>query len=64
MNILIMTIPVSILLASFFVLMFISAVSKGQFDDLESPAHTMLLENEENENDKNIKNNKGRTENV
>ncbi len=51
MNILIMTIPISILLATLFILFFIKAVRSEQFDDLETPAHIVLLDEIEKENE-------------
>tara|TARA_Y100000590_G_scaffold453136_1_gene597600 strand:+ start:1017 stop:1199 length:183 start_codon:yes stop_codon:yes gene_type:complete len=48
-TILVMTIPVTFLLVSFFVIAFVVAAKKNQFKDLETPAHAMLIENEENE---------------
>lgn len=42
MNILLLTIPVSIALAVFFVVCFFRAVKGGQFQDLETPAHAIL----------------------
>lgn len=51
MNILIMTIPVSILLVTLFVIFFIKAVHAKQFDDLETPAHIALLDEIERENE-------------
>lgn len=50
MNILIMTIPVSILLVTLFIIFFIKAVRSKQFDDLETPAHIALLDEIEKEN--------------
>lgn len=48
MTILFMTIPVTFLLISFFVVVFLAAVKGGQFEDLETPAHSILInENEE-----------------
>lgn len=49
MNVLIMMIPMALILGIGFVSAFLWATSKGQFDDLETPAHRMLLdENERN----------------
>jgi cbb3-type cytochrome oxidase maturation protein len=50
MNILVMTLPISVLLATLFVVFFIKAVRSDQFDDLETPAHIALLDEIENEN--------------
>lgn len=48
MNVLILMIPMALLLGLGFVGAFLWATSKGQFDDLETPAHRILLD-EENE---------------
>ena len=42
MNILILVIPMSLILGAGFVFAFLWATSKGQFDDLETPARRML----------------------
>ncbi len=47
MEILMMTIPVTITLVILFVLLFWLAAKDGQFDDLETPAHTPLSDDEE-----------------
>lgn len=47
MNALAITIPVSLLLVAFFVAAFIYAVKRDQFDDLVTPAHRMLLDDDE-----------------
>ena len=44
MTILYIIIPIAIILVSFFVLIFLWAVKDGQFDDLETPAHKMLID--------------------
>jgi len=44
MNALWITIPVSLALAAFFVVAFLTAVRRGQFDDLVTPAHRILDE--------------------
>jgi cbb3-type cytochrome oxidase maturation protein len=41
------TIPVSLLLVAFFVGAFIYAVRRDQFDDLVTPAHRILLDDED-----------------
>lgn len=46
MNILVLMIPMALLLGIGFVSAFLWATSKGQFDDLETPAHRILLDNE------------------
>ncbi len=52
MNILFFIIPGSIFLGSLFLLFFIKAFKDGQFDDLETPA-TKILINDYNKGDKN-----------
>ncbi|WP_413612393.1 cbb3-type cytochrome oxidase assembly protein CcoS [Bdellovibrio sp. HCB-110] len=47
MNILTLMIPMALLLGVGFVAAFFWATSKGQFDDLETPAHRIL--NDDNE---------------
>ncbi|MBT3880193.1 MAG: cbb3-type cytochrome oxidase assembly protein CcoS [Candidatus Scalindua sp.] len=44
MTILYVIIPIAIMLASFFVFFFLWAVKTEQFDDLETPAHKMLID--------------------
>ncbi len=44
MTILYIIIPVAIMLVSFFVYIFLWAVKSEQFDDLETPAHKMLID--------------------
>ncbi len=44
MTILYVIIPIAIILVSFFVLFFLWAVKEEQFDDLETPAHKMLID--------------------
>lgn len=44
MNILLVLIPISVLIAAFFVACFILSSKRGQFDDLETPAFRMLSE--------------------
>jgi cbb3-type cytochrome oxidase maturation protein len=46
-NVLAITIPVSLLLVVFFVIAFIMAVKRDQFEDLVTPAHRMLLDEDE-----------------
>jgi len=45
-NVLVLMIPMALLLGFGFVLAFIWATNKGQFDDLETPAHRMLNEDD------------------
>lgn len=47
MNILMMMIPIALLLAGCFVAAFFWATSDGQFDDLETPSHRILKEDNE-----------------
>ncbi|MDG0816017.1 cbb3-type cytochrome oxidase assembly protein CcoS [Bdellovibrio svalbardensis] len=47
MNILILMIPMALILGIGFVSAFLWATSKGQFDDLETPAHRMLKDEHE-----------------
>ena len=47
MNALLITIPVSLLLAAVFVIAFIIAARRDQFEDLTTPAHRMLLDDED-----------------
>ncbi len=57
MNILLMTIPVSITLGVFFILFFLSAVKNDQFEDLDTPAHLPFSDDEESvEVKKNVNN--------
>ena len=44
MTILYIIVPIAIILVSFFVLFFLWAVKAEQFDDLETPAHRMLID--------------------
>ncbi len=44
MNILYVIIPIAIMLVSFFMLSFMWAVKAEQFDDLETPAHKILID--------------------
>lgn len=46
MNILYLLIPIALLLVIAFVSGYIWSASKGQYDDLETPAHRILLEEE------------------
>lgn len=46
MDILNLIIPVAILVASLFVASFIWATKNGQYDDLTTPSHKMLLDEE------------------
>ena len=44
MNILVIVIPLAVLIGLLFVIGFVWAAKKGQFDDLVSPAHRILLD--------------------
>ena len=44
MNIITLLIPLALILALTFVIAFIWAAGRGQYDDLETPAHKMLLD--------------------
>lgn len=50
MNILILMIPMALVLGLGFVIAFLWATSKGQFDDLETPAHRILKDDNERKN--------------
>jgi cbb3-type cytochrome oxidase maturation protein len=47
MSALMITIPISLLLVVFFVGAFIFAVRRDQFEDLVTPAHRMLLDDDD-----------------
>ena len=50
MNIIYIIIPISLILGTSFVVAFLLSVKKGQYDDLETPAHRILFaENIENQ---------------
>ena len=51
MNILILMIPTSMAIAFIFLLLFIWAAKKGQFDDLVTPAHEILIDDDVLETD-------------
>lgn len=46
MDILYLLIPLSIVLVTVIVVAFLWAIRSGQFDDLEGPAHRVLLDDE------------------
>ncbi len=46
MNVIILTIPMALIFAGGFVYAFLWATSKGQFDDLETPALRILKEDD------------------
>lgn len=62
MNILVLTIPVAITLAIFFVLAFLSAVKSDQFDDLETPGHLPFTDDEDEVNNSKRKQQEGSQE--
>lgn len=47
MDIVILLIPIAIILASFAIWAFFWSVNSGQFDDLDSPAHRILYDDDE-----------------
>lgn len=47
MEILYLLIPLSLLLAGVIVWVFLWAVRSGQFDDMEGPAHEILMDNDD-----------------
>lgn len=51
MSVLILILPLALLIASIFLVGFILSVKKGQFDDLDTPAYRMLLNDEKVKND-------------
>jgi cbb3-type cytochrome oxidase maturation protein len=55
MEIISILIPLALILAAFFIAGFIWMTKKGQYDDLETPRHRMLLE----DNKKRITNQEG-----
>lgn len=58
MNILVYLVPLALGLGLFFLVLFLWASGKGQFDDLITPAHRVLLE-DENQPNAALKNSKG-----
>ena len=50
MNILFLMIPMALLLGIVFIGIFFWAVSNGQLDDLETPAHRILNDNQKQQN--------------
>ncbi len=50
MSILVLMIPVTIVFSLVFIVGFLWAVRSGQFDDLETPAHRLLMEPESEDN--------------
>ena len=50
MNIIFLTLGVSIAIAVIFLAAFIWATGRGQYDDLETPSHRIILDDYESEN--------------
>jgi len=46
MEILFLLIPISLILIGLIILAFLWAINSGQFDDLEGPAHEILMDND------------------
>ncbi|MES2855197.1 MAG: cbb3-type cytochrome oxidase assembly protein CcoS [Bdellovibrionota bacterium] len=46
MNIIYFLVPLALLLGTSFVVMFICSVRSGQYDDLDTPARRLLIEDE------------------
>lgn len=44
MNVIVILLPLALLLAFTFVAAFVWAAGRGQYDDLDTPAHKMLLD--------------------
>ncbi len=57
MEVLILILPIALVISLAFVLSFIFAVKKGQYDDMETPAHRILIEEKTIKNKKVEKNN-------
>ena len=57
MNIIVLTLPVTITLVILFVILFLGAVKKNQFDDLDTPAHLPFADED---NEKTIKRNENK----
>ncbi|MCO4756866.1 cbb3-type cytochrome oxidase assembly protein CcoS [Pontibacterium sp.] len=47
MDIIFLLIPIAIILVSFAIWAFFYSVNSGQFEDLESPAHSILFEDDD-----------------
>ncbi len=59
MNIILFMIPLALIFAGSFVAAFLWASSKGQFDDLETPALRILIDDKNNNTKKNDESNEG-----
>ncbi len=55
MSILLILIPISVLIAAFFVACFILSSKNGQFEDLETPAFRMLSDGDKEKNQRSNK---------
>ena len=53
MDILYLLIPISLILISVIILIFLWAIRSGQFDDLEGPAHKILMDDDDLPSSKN-----------
>lgn len=51
MNIILVSIPISIVLAGLAIAAFIWAINSGQYDDLDSPAYNLLMDDDETPSD-------------
>jgi cbb3-type cytochrome oxidase maturation protein len=47
MQVLFIILPLALIIAMFFVALFVFAVKRGQFDDLDTPSHRILLNDED-----------------
>lgn len=54
MNIIFYIIPLAVALGAFFIILFIWATKSGQYDDMDTPAYKILIE-DQTSNNKNIK---------
>lgn len=52
MEVLYLLIPIAMLLVAVIVAVFFWAVRSGQFDDLEGPAHRIIMDDDKPKNDK------------
>lgn len=62
MSIIFILAPLSLLLAGVFVFLFFRAVESGQFQDLETPAHRMLIDSVDSVDSVNAEKKKGKLE--
>lgn len=46
MNVVFLLVPIALLLGGGFLITFLVASARGEFDDLETPAHRILLDEE------------------